>query len=89
MSKHDRHESDGDRQPDFIFLYIIFHLTPLYQLHASIRTNLPQEFMKLVTCFRENDIFQFWEMQLPFSDDMGYAEIAIYPPKSRFPMENL
>ena len=30
----------------------------------------------------------FLELQLPFSGGMGYAEIAIYPPKSRFPMEN-
>ena len=29
----------------------------------------------------------FLELQLLFSGGMGYAEMAIYPPKSRFPME--
>ena len=42
----------------------------------------------MVTYLLENEIFRFLELQLPFSGDMGYAEIAIYPPKSRFPMEN-
>ena len=42
----------------------------------------------MVTYLLENEIFRFLELQLLFSGGMGYAEMAIYPPKSRFPIGN-